>query len=688
LDTKWKRSKKIRAFLIRAIACGMTFAMVNAIITGYPAIKAYMEQGNLILQGDIYALDEFQQYIGDVYNNGMIAVAGVGDDRGYPLTEDVNEPVKNNAVVSFFDEMAKNNGDLIFYIYDKGYEEVEGEYGNSVHTNTQLPLISEIDGYLNLTDDMRFIIYHNGEENTITSHGYFDTGYLQHSYMPSVEKIGQIQFVMAMKKEMSGGGPVQEFWKEAHRYQRDLFQILILAVLTVISYISCLITFRPAREAKKEFSRFSSKVLFECKLVVFLFCLIKIIGYLGGPFEGVTMRDSLWLFGIGVILYPLFVDFKNDNESMFTCSIPACIYNEFVDWKEKQEWQKSLSLLLWIGGVAAVVCFGAAGLQMLRIGKNSEISGLEVALIAIIVGIVFVVMVFYVMYKFLKETSGITNKISGLHKGNLDMVLVPEKNTFLKKTAEELNQLEDGIENAVKQKSHSDKMRVELITNVSHDLKTPLTSIINYADLLCEEDLPENAMQYAYSLRDKSYKLKSMVQDVFELSKATSGNLPVDMQTLDLGKLIRQTLADMDERISVSNLTFKTVFPEESVYIEGDGEKLYRTFQNLYINALQYSLDNSRVYTMVEVKDGKAIVHIKSTSKWELNVDSEEIVERFVRADESRTTEGSGLGLSISKSFVEACGGEFKVTTDADMFTVEITFEQVENVPQIEQECV
>ena len=240
--------------------------------------------------------------------------------------------------------------------------------------------------------------------------------------------------------------------------------------------------------------------------------------------------------------------------------------------------------------------------------------------------------------------------------------------------------MENGIENAVKLKSRSDKMRVELITNVSHDLKTPLTSIINYADLLCEEELPENAKEYANSLREKSYKLKAMVQDVFELSKATSGNLTVEKQTLDLSKLIRQTLADMDERIQDSNLTFKTVFPEENVYIEGDGEKLYRTFQNLYINALQYSLDNSRIYTIVKVEDGMAVVCIKNTSKWELNIDTEEIVERFVRADESRTTEGSGLGLSISKSFVEACGGEFKVLTDADMFTVEIRFEQVEKV--------
>ena len=680
MDTKWKRSKKIRAFLIRVVNCGLLFALLFAVATGYPAIKVYMEKGNLILQGDIYALDEFQQYIGDVYNSGMLAFAGVGDDRGYPLQEDSSEPVKNNAIVSFFDEMAKNNGDLIFYMYDSGYEEVEGEYGNAVHTNTQLPLISEIDGYLNLTEDMRFIIYHNGIENKVTSHGYFNTQYLKHSYMPNVEKIGEIQFVMAMKKQMSGEGPLQGFWEEAHRYQNDLYQIAILGILWLISCVFCLMTFKPAREAKRDFANITNKILFECKLVVFLCCLIKIISYIERPLSSIGVKDMLYIFGIGMILYPLFVDFKNDNEAVFTCSIPAYIYNEFVDWKEKQEWQKSLSLLLWVGGIASVICFLAAGLQILRIEKINEIQGLEIVLVAVLVGLMFLAAVFFVIHKFLKEASGITDKISGLYKGDLDTVLIPSKNIFLRETAEELNQLENGIENAVKLKSRSDKMRVELITNVSHDLKTPLTSIINYADLLCEEELPENAKEYANSLREKSYKLKAMVQDVFELSKATSGNLTVEKQTLDLSKLIRQTLADMDERIQDSNLTFKTVFPEENVYIEGDGEKLYRTFQNLYINALQYSLDNSRVYTVVKVEDGMAVVCIKNTSKWELNIDTEEIVERFVRADESRTTEGSGLGLSISKSFVEACGGEFKVLTDADMFTVEIRFEQVEKV--------
>ena len=217
-------------------------------------------------------------------------------------------------------------------------------------------------------------------------------------------------------------------------------------------------------------------------------------------------------------------------------------------------------------------------------------------------------------------------------------------------------------------------MRVELITNISHDLKTPLTSIINYADLLCEEELPPQAAEYATSLKAKAYRLKKMVQYVFDISKATSGNLPVENHALDLAKLVRQTLADMEERIGASSLQFKTVIADEPLMIMADGDKLYRVFQNLIVNALQYSLEGSRVHIHLSAKDGWAYATMKNTSKWELDFDTEEIMERFVRADASRTTEGSGLGLSIVQSFTEACGGTFTITTDADMFTACVRF--------------
>lgn len=159
--------------------------------------------------------------------------------------------------------------------------------------------------------------------------------------------------------------------------------------------------------------------------------------------------------------------------------------------------------------------------------------------------------------RFVSDTTAIANKLTDISTGTPGKELVVSDHSLLKQAAANLNEVEHGIETAVEQNICANRMRVELIINVSHDLKTPLTSIINYADLLCEEKLPEPAREYADALRTKAYRLKGMVQDVFELSKATSGNLPIEKTRLDLAKLVRQTLADMDERIQQSSLTFK-----------------------------------------------------------------------------------------------------------------------------------
>ncbi len=271
------------------------------------------------------------------------------------------------------------------------------------------------------------------------------------------------------------------------------------------------------------------------------------------------------------------------------------------------------------------------------------------------------------------DTLQISDKLSLLRQGNESEPLSTE-NSLLSQTKEDLNTLENGIEEAIEQRNRSNKMRVELITNVSHDLKTPLTSIINYADLLCGESLSEEAADYADTLRSKAYRLKAMVQDIFELSKATSGNLPVEIVTLDLARLIHQTLADMDDRVKESTLTFKLNIPEHPVLIDADSNKLYRVFQNLIGNTLLYSMESSRVFITLHTEDDRVVATVKNTSREELNFNPEEIVERFVRGDASRTTEGSGLGLSIAQSFTEACNGTFTVRTDADLFTAELVF--------------
>ena len=205
------------------------------------------------------------------------------------------------------------------------------------------------------------------------------------------------------------------------------------------------------------------------------------------------------------------------------------------------------------------------------------------------------------------------------------------------------------------------------------DIKTPLTSILSYAELLRQEDLEPAAADYARIIDEKAHRLKGMVEDVFEISKAAADQLPVHPERLDLAKLLRQTLADLEEPIRASSLTFKTDLPADPVMIVADGKRLYRVFKNLIDNALRYALEGSRVYFTLKIDSGFAQVSVRNTSRTELP-DGVDFTARFVRGDASRTDGGSGLGLSIASSFTQACGGSFRVETLADLFTAVVSF--------------
>lgn len=277
-------------------------------------------------------------------------------------------------------------------------------------------------------------------------------------------------------------------------------------------------------------------------------------------------------------------------------------------------------------------------------------------------------------YRLAVDIGALTDQILAVREGNLTEELTLSEDTDLREAADNLNQIRKGLEAALTEQVKNERMKAELVTNVSHDIKTPLTSIISYVELLRQEqDLPQHVKEYVQILGEKSERLKNMVQDVFEVSKAASGQLPMQMETLDLGKLLRQTLADMNDQISQSTLVMRTVIPEAPVSVLADGQRLYRVFQNLLQNALHYSLEGSRVYLSLTEEDGEAVVRVKNTSSVELT-GNKDFTERFVRGDESRTDGGSGLGLSIAKSFTEACGGRLTVETDADLFTVTVAF--------------
>ena len=262
--------------------------------------------------------------------------------------------------------------------------------------------------------------------------------------------------------------------------------------------------------------------------------------------------------------------------------------------------------------------------------------------------------------------------------GVTDVEYVPDAGVFyeLKRA---LGGVQEGFHKAVTEEVKSQRMKTELITNVSHDLKTPLTAIITYVDLLKNEELSEEERkEYVDVLERKSARLKTLIEDLFEISKATSGNIKLDMIELDLVSLIQEVQMELEEEIMNSGIAFKMNLPKEKVMVRLDAQKTCRIFENLTMNVVKYGLSGSRAYVSMEQTEKTVSVTYKNVSSSEITYNEEEILERFTRGDASRNTEGSGLGLAIVKSFTEAMGGKVKVDLEDDVFKITVSFPKLQ----------
>ena len=238
--------------------------------------------------------------------------------------------------------------------------------------------------------------------------------------------------------------------------------------------------------------------------------------------------------------------------------------------------------------------------------------------------------------------------------------------------AENLNSIGDGMAAAVEQRMKSERLKTELITNVSHDIKTPLTSIVNYVDLLQKPHTPEQESEYLEVLDRQSKRLKKLTEDLVEASKASTGNMNVNIVRTNTREIIEQSLAEYGRRMEQGNLTVIVNIPDEPPHAMADGRLLWRVLDNLFNNVVKYALPGTRVYITSELDGGEAVISVKNISRDPLNISAEELMERFVRGDASRHTEGSGLGLNIAQSLVNLMHGKFSLSVDGDLFKAEI----------------
>ena len=300
--------------------------------------------------------------------------------------------------------------------------------------------------------------------------------------------------------------------------------------------------------------------------------------------------------------------------------------------------------------------------------------------------IVYSVILFFVLKKYFddlkKKYNYLLQATNEFANGNLDVEIEENLGVF-EPFKEEMAKIQKGFKKAVDEEVKSQHMKTELITNVSHDLKTPLTAIITYVNLLKIEKDPERQKEYIDVLDRKSLRLKALIEDLFEISKASSNTVTLNIADIDIVNLFKQVKLEMDEKIQEANLEFKMDIPEEKVIVALDGQKTYRIFENLIGNAAKYSMPHTRVYVRIAVEGDEAVVQMKNVSATELDFNPEEITERFVRGDLSRNTEGSGLGLAIVKSFTEIQKGKFWIETEADLFKAEIRWKIVDKKEDI-----
>ncbi len=291
------------------------------------------------------------------------------------------------------------------------------------------------------------------------------------------------------------------------------------------------------------------------------------------------------------------------------------------------------------------------------------------------------ILIFIFVPKYVHKYQAVKRGVNEVKRGNLDYKIPVDDNGELDRLAMSINEISEAASIAVQNELKNQRMKTDLISNVSHDLKTPLTSMVSYVDLLKTEGLDsENAPEYLDIIEEKTKRLQKLTEDLFEAAKASSGAIPVDIGRIEMTSIVNQALGELEERLAANDLDVIFTNKADTVFVMADGQLLWRVIENLLVNVSKYALPGSRVYMDIIEKAGMIVLEVKNMSKEQLNISADELMERFKRGDESRNTEGSGLGLSIAKDLTKLMGGWFEITIDGDLFKASVALDKAQNV--------
>ena len=657
---------KIVFLIIFLISISIFLATGQKMIEGYEF--HYIKQSNLLEKSNkIYADNFFEtdnfdnQILQNLIDRMVVATSNSGDYENESI-ENAKKDLSEFKDVKFF---IKNN------LTGKTYTNTNYESNETFRKNQK--------DYCNIEIDL------NNNEGTYTK--IIDKKRLSSSIYSNYfwvmqDKPELISISISIPKQINNYEPFGlRSYQDDFKYSRNnidiLFKVLISSsIISIISLIACI-------KAKGKFINKDGLLLKIYRRIPIEIYIIGVIILLFPMFLGFSYIISIitkFIAITSIIMWIIYFKNLDEKKALITNSITYNICRFFINIiKNIIKYKNKLPLIkrLILVELVIVIIVGLIFIFLYTTWYWQDPFFMLIAIIGFLtLSLIIITGIILNKIDYLDKIIEGTKKIKN---GNINHKIEVKGNDRLATFAQDINNLSEGLENAIDEKFKSERMKAELITNVSHDLKTPLTSIINYVDLIKKEEniQPEYLNDYINVLDNKSKRLKVLIEDLFEASKASSGNIELNIEKLDLNQLLRQSIGENEEKITNSKLDLKVNLLKEPVYINCDGKRMYRVFENLLINISKYSLENTRVYIDMKVDEDKVYLSFKNISAYELNFEADEIIERFRRGDLSRNTEGSGLGLSIARDLVELQGGEFDIQIDGDLFKVNLEFKKL-----------
>ncbi len=622
--------------------------------------------------------------------------------------EKVKNEVNSN-IYSYGNRLLNGINNIEYYAFQKTVDKENDEQINVVNNNDELQILNsndEDDELLKkLDDEYDFYIVMNYDSHgnlsipkikgTDKSEIYSNiSNYTTHDGVDYVNYIKDTNFIYAIKDIDS---TIANYYDLGNYYHYNYITIILCIASMFIVFCSLII---PYKFTKKLVGIKSIvKIPFEILFIGFT-CIMSIFYLLGSQLAVNTMQGVLisifqnfyanytfnsiiigtfnilwWMIGFYILFsFVTYTKFIFNTGLLTFIKEHTIVVKIFVGVKRIIEYvinnvdirEKNTKKLIIV--VVIVVVINAIILSIMSMFRFFGVFGI----------IIYSIITFSFAKRYIDDINIKYNKLlkltNSIADGNLS-VKIDEDLGILNPLKEQVEKIKKGFKKAVEKEVKSEKMKTELVSNVSHDLKTPLTSIITYVDLLKDSTLDEEKKkQYLETLDRKSQSLQNLIEDLFEISKVNSENINLNLSKVDLVYLMKQTLLELDYKIKEADLRIKTSFNKDKIIYSLDSQKIFRVFENLIINITKYSLEGSRVYIDIYESDKDIEVTLKNIAKEEIKFNSKDIMERFVRGDKSRNAEGTGLGLAIAKSFIEVQGGTFNIVLDGDLFKVIIKF--------------